>query len=220
MFAYCLNNPLVLSDTTGQFGILSFLGALAGGAIGGALTSTVSYLVDCAIEGKKVTASGLKHAAGSGAVSGLIGSMIGTINTKSIPSTIKYKARASTGLGIAMGIKSGVESEGLPLDKSATGLVSGIITGGSTFLGSQIDAYDSDFGFFGNMFTNFAATIFVGVPAEILYVSATTVSFGIDNCWRELDFMTGHTHIHGVKSSLPVGVPFAETSCATAALAD
>ena len=47
----------------------------------------------------------------------------------------------------------------------------GIICSGSTFLGSLLPVYDESFKTFGNIFTNFAGTLFAGTPAEMIAVA-------------------------------------------------
>lgn len=172
MFAYCLNNPTNCSDSSGKFALSAFLGAAVGGAIGGAFISSVSHVVNCAINGQQLTVSGLVNAAVTGAVTGAIGGAIGTITLASTAATVAVKGVASALVGIGTGIKAGKETEGSSFKKWGTGIATGVITAGSTFLGSQIDAYDIASGFSGNVFTNFAATLFVGAPAEIIAVGA------------------------------------------------
>ena len=152
--------------------MLSFLGAVAGGAIGGALISTVSYVVGSAIGGNEITGEGLLNAAMTGAVCGAIGAAIGTISLATATATVVAKGVASAGLGAAIGIKAGIESGGPPVKRLATGVAVGTITALSTFAGARIDAFDEIYGFAGNLFTNFSATLFCGTGAEIASVAS------------------------------------------------
>jgi len=172
LFAYCKNNPVGFSDPSGHFAFLPFLGAIIGGAIGGAVISTVSYAVGSVLSGQEITSHGLINAAVTGAVSGAVGAAIGTIAVATQTITVAAKGIASIGLGIVMGIKSGIETNGSDFERVMTGVSTGLITAGSTFLGSQIDAYDVAYGFAGNMFTNSSATLFVGIPAEMVSVAS------------------------------------------------
>ena len=152
------------------------MGATAiGGAIGGAIISTVSYIVNSGINGQEITGEGLLNAALNGGIAGAIGGAIGTISLATKVTTIVVKGMISVGVGIAVGIKSGLETEGSDFKRWSTGVATGLITGGSTFLGSLIDT--SGFGFAGTAFTNFATAMFVGTPAEIVSV---TVQQGIN----------------------------------------
>ena len=169
------------SDPTGEFALTAFLGAVIGGAIGGAIISIVSYVVSSAMNGQELTASGFVNAAITGAVSGAIGGAIGTISLSSYAATLVAKGIASSAVGIGMGIKAGIETEGSFFKKVSTGIAIGFITAGSTFLGATIDAYDVAYGFVGNVFTNFAATLFVGVPAEIVAVGVQQVISATEN---------------------------------------
>ena len=169
LFTYCKNNPVILSDPSGCFALLPFLGAVIGGAIGGTIISTVSYLVGTALTGQEVTAAGVLNAAATGAVSGAIGGAIGTISLTATVATLVAKAAASVALGIGIGVKTGIECEGSNGKRIATGITTGFLTAGGTFLGAQIDT--SGFGFTGTAFTNFATTLFIGTPVEIVSVA-------------------------------------------------
>lgn len=181
LFSYCKNNPTNNFDASGKFALSAFLGAVVGGAIGGAIISTVSHVVNCAINGQELTASGLANAAITGAVTGAIGGAIGSISLASATATVVVKGVASAAVGIAMGIKTGIETDGSSEKKWATGITTGLITAGSTFLGAQIEAYDDAFGFIGNVFTNSSATLFVGVPAEIVSAGAQQGINAVEN---------------------------------------
>ena len=181
LFAYCKNNPVSFSDPSGHFAFLPFWGAIVGGAIGGTVISTVSYVVGSALSGQEITSHGLINAAVTGAVSGAVGGAIGTIRLATKAATVAAKGIASVGMGIVMGIKSGIETNGSTLKRVMTGISTGLITVGSTFWGSQIDAYDVAYGFWGNMFTNSAATLLVGTPAEIVSVASQQGISAADN---------------------------------------
>ena len=172
MFAYCLNNPVSFSDNAGEFAFSAFLGTVVGGAIGGGVISSVSYVVNSAISGQEITVSGLVNAAVTGAVCGAIGAAIGTISLAVPAATKVAKGIASAAVGIGMGIKAGIEANGTTGQKWATGVSTAIITGVSTYAGARIDAYSDKSGFSINMFTNLSATLFVGTPAEIISAGA------------------------------------------------
>ena len=171
MFAYCNNNPISNYDPTGE----SLLGAIIGGAIGGAIISTVSYIVNSGLNGQEITGAGLLNAAVTGGVSGAVGGAIGTISLATNVATTVVKGIASVGVGVAVGIKSGMETEGSNFKRWATGISTGMIAAGSTFVGSLIDT--SGLSFAGTVFANFATTTFVGTPAEMV---AVTVQQGIN----------------------------------------
>ena len=84
--------------------------------------------------------------------------------------TVAVKGIASAAVGVGMGIKTGMETNGSVGKKWAMGISTGVITGLSTFAGANIDAYIDMSGFATNVFTNSAATLFVGTPAEIVSV--------------------------------------------------
>ena len=186
MFTYCLNNPISCLDASGKFALSAFVGAVVGGALGGAIISTVSHVVNCAINGQEMTASGLANAAITGAVAGAIGGAIGTVNLAAAATTIVVKGVASAAVGIGIGIKVGLETEGSSGKRWATGIATGLITAGSTFYGSRIEAYDAASGFAGNVFTNAATTLFVGVPAEIASVGAQQLINTVDRASHSL----------------------------------
>ena len=170
MFAYCLNNPVNYSDPTGQIGLLSVLGAIVGGAIAGAVISTVSYVVSSAINNQDITSDGLVSAATTGAVSGGIGGAIGSIflgsSAISLTATVLAKGMASAGVGVMVGTIAAFSSGGSLLHKFASGFYAGFIAAASTFGGSLVDT--GGVGFFGSAFTNFAVTLAIGTPAEII----------------------------------------------------
>lgn len=170
LYAYCKNNPVNHSDPSGNFAWLPLIGAIVGGAAAGALVSTVSYVVSSALNSQNVVTAGIVNAVVTGAACGGIGAAIGTVSLASVTMTMAAKGIASAGLGIAMGIKTGIETEGPTLKRVLAGAATGAITAGSTFAGSLIDA--SSFGAAGNAFANYAATLMTGTPAEI--VSVTT----------------------------------------------
>lgn len=170
MFAYCNNNPVNNFDITGEFAFSAFLGAVVGGAIGGTVISSVSYVVNSAISGQQITAAGLANAAVTGAVCGAVGGAIGTISLATTAATVAVKGIASAAVGVGMVIKTGMETNGSVGKKWAMGISTGVITGLSTFAGANIDAYIDMSGFATNVFTNSAATLFVGTPAEIVSV--------------------------------------------------
>ena len=184
LFAYCKNNPVRSIDPSGHFAFIPFLGAVAGGAIGGAAISTVSYIVGSALSGQMVSGSGMLNAAITGATSGAIGAAIGTISMATKAATVAAKGIASVGVGVIMGIKSGIEADGSSFKRIFTGVSTGVITAGATFLGSRIDAYDTAYGLVGNVFTNTAATLFLGVPAEIVSVASQQSISSLDSGMR------------------------------------
>lgn len=203
MFAYCNNNPISNCDPTGQ----SLLGAIIGGAIGGAVISTISYIVNARLNGQEITGEGLLNAAVTGGVSGAIGGAIGTISLASKVVTKIVKGIISVGVGVAVGIKSGTETEGSDFKRWATGISTGLITAGSTFLGSLIDT--SGFGFAGTAFTNFATAIFVGTPAEIVSVSVQQAINAIDSYATGTASTSGFgTFTPGISSKLAVAMVY------------
>jgi hypothetical protein len=133
--------------------------------------STVSYLVNCSLNGEEISASGLANAAVTGAVSGAVGAAIGTISFTSVATTRVVKGILSVGVGLGMGIKSGLEKDGTVSERILAGVETGIICSASTFLGSLLPVYDESFKTFGNIFTNFAGTLFAGTPAEMIAVA-------------------------------------------------
>ena len=169
MFTYCNNNPVVLTDISGSFAISSFVGGIIGGALGGALISTVSYAVSTALSGQQMTGEGLLNAAATGALSGAVGAAIGSAKAIGIFGVKAVKAMASSGLGLGMYLKTYQETE-VPADKKEWAAISvGVITFGSTFLGSLIQT--GECGFLLSIFTNFSATTLVGTPAEVTSVA-------------------------------------------------
>jgi hypothetical protein len=102
--------------------------------------------------------------------SGAIGGAIGTISLGATVATMVAKGVASVALGLGIGVKTGMECEGSTGKRIATGITTGFFVAGGTFLGAQIDT--SGFGFAGTAFTNFATTLFVGTPVEIMSVTA------------------------------------------------
>lgn len=70
----------------------AFLGAVVGGAVAGALISTVSYAVLSGLKGETITSQGLIDAAISGAISGAIGGAIGTISVGAKALSVVQKA--------------------------------------------------------------------------------------------------------------------------------
>ena len=55
LFAYCQGNPINSTDPLGTVAISAFAGAVVGGAIAGALISTVSYTVTSGLSGESIT---------------------------------------------------------------------------------------------------------------------------------------------------------------------
>ncbi|MBQ7890026.1 MAG: RHS repeat-associated core domain-containing protein, partial [Erysipelotrichaceae bacterium] len=176
MYAYCLNNPINCVDPSGQFALLPFLGAMAGGALGGAVISTLSYVVASGLSGDEMTSAGLFNAAVSGALSGAIGGAIGTITGPIFTMNAdKAKKVFSLGVGAAMGIKAGIEAEGTSMQRAVIAAVVGAITAASTYCGAKIDAYLSTENIALNAFTNASATMFTGTVGEIASLSAQQV---------------------------------------------
>jgi hypothetical protein len=153
--------------------LLSFLGAVVGGAIGGAVISTVSYLVDSALSGQEITSEGLTNAVVTGAVSGAAGAAIGTISCATAAATFLCKGVASLAVGVGMGVKTYIETgDNVPEDqRMSTAFWMSAVTTGATFVGSLLPVYDKNYGFAVNAFINYAGTLMVGAPAEMVSVA-------------------------------------------------
>ena len=82
LFAYCLNNPVNMSDDEGS--IAWWIAA----AVGGAIFDTTSYLIGAAISGEKITLAGVGKAALVGAISGVAFGAIGK-GIKAVSGAIK-----------------------------------------------------------------------------------------------------------------------------------
>ena len=126
MFAYCLNNPVNLSDPTGNFAIGFWMASIIGGAIAGAVVNLTSYLftnTDPTVEGV-VTA--LAMGTLSGAVSGLASSVDG------------YDKVFSFVAGVASGIYAGFTTEGPFEQKMLAGVSSFAFTASAAYLGTKI----------------------------------------------------------------------------------
>jgi hypothetical protein len=111
------------------------------------------------------------NAAVTGAVSGAVGAAIGTISFTAAATTMVVKGTLSVGVGLGRGIKSGLEKDGTVRERILAGVETGIICSVSTFLGSLLPVYDESFKTVGNIFTNFAGTLFAGTPAEMIAVA-------------------------------------------------
>ena len=150
MFAYCNNNPVNAYDYSGESAC-----AIAGGALAGALISAVSYLIACGLNNDDVTLGGLLKSALVGATTGAIGVYAGA-------ATVLSEALKFCGLA---GTISALFTDGEWYVK----LLSGVISAAGTFAGTYIPTNVS--GKFAEMFANYAATLFSGVPTEMISVS-------------------------------------------------
>ena len=65
---------------------------------------------------------------------------------------------------------------------------------GSTFPGAQIDTYDVASGFVGNVFTNSATTLFVGVSAEIASVGALQSIYAVEKAVKSSQSSSSRAH--------------------------
>ena len=159
LFTYCINNPVNHDDSHGTFVITSaFLGAVIGGAIAGAIIGTSSYLISSKLNGTEITAGGLLGAIGIGAVVGGIGGAAGVV----------AKGVLSTVAGVVSGIYAGASFDGSIMQKIGVGVLVGGISGVATFAGASIDTNASTLA--ASAFTNYASTLFVGIPAEVAAV--------------------------------------------------
>ena len=153
MFAYCNNNPISNYDPTGE----SLLGAIIGGAIGGALISVVSHTHN----NPEATLGSIANALLVGAITGGLGGAAGVVSAA--------KGVFSIVSGMVAGIYSGLTTEGTVGQKIAIGITAGVITTAGTFLGAGIDT--SGFDTFGTAAANYATTILVGSITEPVVVA-------------------------------------------------
>ena len=153
MFAYCNNNPVANSDPTGE----SLLGAIIGGAIGGALISVISHTHN----NPDATIGSIANALLVGAITGGLGGAAGVVSAA--------RGVLSIAAGIVAGIYAGVTTEGTVGQKIAVGISTGVITTVGTYLGAGIDT--SGFDTFGTAVANYATTIFVGSITEPVAVA-------------------------------------------------
>ena len=156
MFAYCNNNPVNCSDPTGESA-----SAIIGGAVAGALISVVSYLVSCGIQDESV-------AFGEFITAILVGGTTGTIGVYAAASGTLIELLKFCGL-------AGFVSASFTDGDMANKLVAGFVSAAGTYWGTYLPTDTS--GKFAEMFTNYAATLFAGTPAEI-------VSFGMQQLFE------------------------------------
>lgn len=154
-------------------GAASGLGADApAAAIGGALISTVSYIVNSELNGQSITKDGQIASAVSSEISGAIGGAIGAIvlGAKAVPFIPKFapiinemlidivlKVVASIAVGVVMG--NGQSQQIVMMTSTAS----------STFWRSLIDATTNSF--WESAFCNSESTLFVGTAVEVLTVA-------------------------------------------------
>ena len=98
LFVYCLNNPVNMTDDSG------YIAWWISAAVSGALFDTASYLIGCAVSGKKVTWSGIGKAALTGAITGLAFGALGKCakvikNAAKARKTIKYTTGTANTVG-------------------------------------------------------------------------------------------------------------------------
>ncbi len=165
LYAYCLNNPVKHIDEDGNFAISTFLGAMAGGAIGGTIVSTISYVVTSSLNGEDVTLKGVWNAALTGFATGAIGGAIGMISANSLLLENGLKLVSSLAVGVGMAIKSGSENKNWRY---------GIRTGLYTFMatmggGSMIPGTGA--GFWNTAFANYAISLSVGTVMEVISIA-------------------------------------------------
>ena len=152
MFAYCNNNPVSNYDPTGE----SLLGAIIGGAIGGALISVISHTHN----NQDATLGSIANALLVGAITGGIGGAAGVVSAA--------KGMLSIASGVVAGIYAGVTTEGTVGQKLAVGITTSLITIAGTYWGAGFDT--SGFDTFGTAVANYATTILVGTFSESIAV--------------------------------------------------
>ena len=106
MFAYCLNNPVNMADTTGQlpfFLVTAAIGAVIGGAIGGVIAAKNGGNVWAGI-GIGVAAGGLAGA-GLGAAAGVALAGSATASTASVAVGANAVASVTGSAGVSAGLK-------------------------------------------------------------------------------------------------------------------
>jgi RHS repeat-associated protein len=109
LFAYCLNNPVNMTDDDGH------LAWFVAAAIGGALFDTVTYMIGCAVSGKKMTWSGVGKAALMGAITGVAFGAIG----KGFKALKTVKVAKKAGGSLKMNLQFFANKAGIPAIKKA-----------------------------------------------------------------------------------------------------
>ncbi len=115
LFAYCLNNPVNMTDDTGE--IAWFVAA----AIGGALFDTAAYMIGCAISGEKMTWAGVGKAALVGAITGVAFGAAGKVATKLIKGATTVAKTGKTTVYISKNAKKVVQYVGITDDIARRG---------------------------------------------------------------------------------------------------
>jgi hypothetical protein len=165
MFAYCGNNPVSIKDGTGYIW-QAIVGAAIGGAVAGALISTVSYL---STSGENRTFSGVLASIRTGALSGAIGGVAGALGGW-------CAAIGSVVVGLCNGDVTARNTEG-PLEKKLlAGATTAVITGVGTYLGTKI--YTPTDTALNGAVSAYAGGLAVGAPTEIINATANR---GINN---------------------------------------
>ena len=158
LFAYCDNNPISRKDNGGEMWE-AIVGAAIGGAVAGALISTVSYL---ATSGDDRTLAGVFSAMGSGAFSGAVGGMAGALGKG-------FAIGGPVMVGLFNGAVTAYNTEGSLGKKLAAGFATALITGFGTYLGTKI-CTPKDNAFIAGAAAYFGG-LFIGAPTELLNVA-------------------------------------------------
>ncbi len=127
-FLYCLNNPVNMEDSEGNFGLFTLIGA-AVGAVTGAISGAVVGAISAVVSGEDVGTAILAGAA-SGAVSGaLTGAAVGFI--ADVPLTGGASLAIAVGVGVGAGLASEYVSSLIDKKPRSTGdyIVAGAIGG-------------------------------------------------------------------------------------------
>ena len=163
IYVYCLNNPINYKDSKGYLAA-----AVIGGAIAGAILSTVSYGISCAINNEKMTTEDLLINMATGAASGAIGGVLAGASLGAI-------VLGSIGVGIGVGAIT-YASSGDSNDAFWAGL--GAAT--STFVGTRLPSVKGDY--FTELLDGFVSSIKMGFPFEMgtIAIQNSSISFATE----------------------------------------